>query len=109
MRVALAPLPIRFNNYKILIGKPEGKRSLSRPWYRWDNNNEIDLKTPCEDVDYIHLAQNRAQWQTVMKMVCNFLFDNSWGISLSADLPCLHSSSIPSSSTNCELLTFVDK
>jgi hypothetical protein len=32
------------NAYKIMDGKPEVKRPLGRPRYRWDNNNKMDLK-----------------------------------------------------------------
>jgi len=39
------------NSSKILIGKPEGKRSLERPGHRWLNNIKMDLKDiSCEDV-----------------------------------------------------------
>jgi hypothetical protein len=30
--------------YKILVGKPEGKRRLGRPWHRWDENIKMDLQ-----------------------------------------------------------------
>jgi len=46
--------------YKILIGKPEGKRPLGRTRYRWECNIIIDLREiGWEDVDWIHLAQDR--------------------------------------------------
>jgi hypothetical protein len=32
------------NAYRILVGKPEGKRSLGRPRHRWDNNIKMDLR-----------------------------------------------------------------
>jgi hypothetical protein len=32
------------NTYNILIGKPEGKRPLGRPWYRWEDNIRMDLR-----------------------------------------------------------------
>jgi hypothetical protein len=31
------------NSYRILVGKPEGKRPLGRPRRRWENNIEMDL------------------------------------------------------------------
>jgi hypothetical protein len=30
--------------YRFMVGKPEGKRSLGRPWLRWENNIKKDLK-----------------------------------------------------------------
>jgi hypothetical protein len=43
--------------YKILVGKPEGKRSIGRPRRRWENN--IEIKIVWESVDWIHLAQDK--------------------------------------------------
>jgi hypothetical protein len=48
------------NVYKILVGKPEGKRRLGRPWRRWKDNIRIDLREiEWEGVDWIRLAQDR--------------------------------------------------
>jgi hypothetical protein len=42
------------NGYKILVEKPEGKRTLGRPGCRWEDNIKIDLKEiGCEDVNWI--------------------------------------------------------
>jgi hypothetical protein len=30
--------------YKILVGKPEGKRPLGRPWHRWNDNIRLDIR-----------------------------------------------------------------
>jgi hypothetical protein len=47
------------NAYKILVGKPEGKRSFERPRRRWEDIR-VDLKElGWEGVDWIHLAQDR--------------------------------------------------
>jgi len=52
------------NVYKILIGKPEGKRPLQRPRHRWEDNIRMALReTGWEGVDCMHLAQDRGQWQ----------------------------------------------
>jgi hypothetical protein len=32
------------NAYKIVIGKPDGKRPLGKPRYRWNNNTKMNLK-----------------------------------------------------------------
>jgi hypothetical protein len=46
--------------YKILLGKPEGKRPLGKPRRRWEDNTELDLKEiACEGVNWIHLAHDR--------------------------------------------------
>jgi hypothetical protein len=60
------------NVHNILIGKPEGKRPLRRPRHTWEDNIKVDLKeTACENVDWIHLAQDRVQWQTLANMIMN--------------------------------------
>jgi hypothetical protein len=48
--------------YKILIGKPEGKRPLRRPRHKWENNNKMDpSERRLEGVDRLHLIQVRDQ------------------------------------------------
>jgi hypothetical protein len=48
------------NAYRILIGKPEGKRPLRRPRRRWVDNNKIDLREiRWGGMNWIHLAQDR--------------------------------------------------
>jgi hypothetical protein len=45
---------------RILVRKPEGKKPYLRPRHRWEDNIRIDLrKIGWEDVDWIHLAQDR--------------------------------------------------
>jgi hypothetical protein len=45
------------NAYKILVGKPEGKRQLGRPRCRWEDNNRTDLReSGWEGVDWMHLT-----------------------------------------------------
>jgi len=34
----------RRDAYRVLVGKPEGKRSLGRPWHRWEDNIKIGLQ-----------------------------------------------------------------
>jgi hypothetical protein len=54
----------------ILVGKPEGKRSLEKHKRRWEDNIKMDLKEiGWEGVDRIHLAQGKDQWLTLLKMV----------------------------------------
>jgi hypothetical protein len=50
------------NAYRILVGRPEGKRHLGRPKHRWEGNIRMDLKeTGWDGVIWIHLAQDRVQ------------------------------------------------
>jgi hypothetical protein len=50
------------NAYRILVGKPEGKRPLERPRRKRVDNIKIDLgETGWDDMDWINLAQNRDQ------------------------------------------------
>jgi hypothetical protein len=49
--------------YNILVGKPEGRRSLGRHRYTWEDNIKIDLgEKGFGDVDWINLAQDRDRW-----------------------------------------------
>jgi hypothetical protein len=50
----------RRNAYRILVGKPEGKRPLGRPGHTWEDNIKIDLrKIGWGGMDWIDLAQDR--------------------------------------------------
>jgi hypothetical protein len=55
-----------------LVGKPEERRPLVRPRRGWDNNIRKDLrKIVWEDVDWIHLVQDRDQWRALVNTVMN--------------------------------------
>jgi hypothetical protein len=46
--------------YRVLVGKPEGKRPLGRPRRRWEDNIKMDLQeVRCGGMDWIELAQAR--------------------------------------------------
>jgi hypothetical protein len=50
------------NAYKILVLKPEEKKLFRRSRCRWEGNSKVDLKeVGCEDMDRVHLAQDRDQ------------------------------------------------
>jgi hypothetical protein len=52
------------NAYRILVGKPEGKRLLGRPKRRWVDNIEMDLREiGWDDMDWIDLPQVRNRWR----------------------------------------------
>jgi hypothetical protein len=53
--------------YKVLVGKPEGKRPLARPSHRWEDGIRMDLtEIGGGSVEWIQLAQDRDQWQTLV-------------------------------------------
>ena len=59
--------------YRVLVGKPEGKRSLGRHTRRWVDNIRLDLQeVGCGNVDWIGLAQGRDRWRTLVSAVMNF-------------------------------------
>jgi len=58
--------------YRVLVGKPEGKRPLGRPRRRWVDNIRMDLQeVGCGLMDWIGLAQDRDRWQTLVSAVMN--------------------------------------
>jgi hypothetical protein len=58
------------NAYRILVGKPEGKRRLGRRRSRWVDNIKMDLREIGWDgIDRIDLAQDRDQWRAVVNTV----------------------------------------
>jgi hypothetical protein len=61
------------NACRILVGKPEGKRTLRRPRRRWVDNIKIDLREiGWNGMDWIDLAQERDQWRALVKTMMNF-------------------------------------
>jgi len=62
-------------SYRILVGKPEGKRPLGRPRRRWVDNIRMDLQeVGCGYVYWIGLAQDRDRWRTLLSAVMNLGF-----------------------------------
>jgi len=58
--------------YRVLVGKPEGKRPLGRPRRRWVNNIRLELQeVGCGYMDWIGLAQDRDRWRTLVSAVMN--------------------------------------
>jgi len=58
--------------YRVLVGKPEGKRPLGRPRLRWVDNIRMDLQeVGCGCMDWIGLAQDRDGWQRLVSVVMN--------------------------------------
>ena len=58
--------------YRVLVGKPEGKRPLGRPRRRWVDNIRMELQeVGCGYMDWIGLAQDRDSWRTLVSAVMN--------------------------------------
>jgi hypothetical protein len=58
--------------YKVLVGKPGGKRPLGRPRRRWECGIRMDLREiGLGVVDWIRLSQYRDRWRAVMSAVMN--------------------------------------
>jgi hypothetical protein len=58
--------------YKVLVGKPEGKRPLARPMCRWEDGIRMDLREiGLGGMDWIRLAQERDRWWGVVSAVMN--------------------------------------
>jgi len=71
--VFLARMGEMRNAYRILVGKPEGKRSLGRTRRTWEDDIRMDLReTGWEGVEWIHLAQHNDKWQALVNTVMNF-------------------------------------
>jgi hypothetical protein len=60
------------NVYRLLVGKPQGKRPLGRPRRRWIDNIKMDLlEIGLSVVDWIDLAQDRYRWRALVNSVMN--------------------------------------
>ena len=60
------------NAYRVLVGKPEGKRPLGRPRHRWEDNIKMDLReVGCVLGEWIDLAEVRNQWRAYARAVMN--------------------------------------
>ena len=58
--------------YRVLVGKPEGKRPLGRPRRRWLDNIRTDLQeVECGYMDWIGLTQDTDRWRTLVSAVMN--------------------------------------
>ena len=59
--------------YRVLVGKPEGRRPLGRSRRRWADNIRMDLQeVGCGYMGWIGLAQNRDRWRMLVSAVMNF-------------------------------------
>ena len=59
--------------HRMLVGKPEGKRSLGKPRRRWEDNIKVDLQEDGSGRgDWMELAQDRDGWRSLVGTVRNF-------------------------------------
>ena len=74
--------------YRVLVGKPEGKRPLGRLRRRWVYNIRMDLQeVGCGYMDWIGLAQDRDRWRTLVSAVMNFRVPGNAGNFLTSCKP----------------------
>jgi hypothetical protein len=60
------------NGYRLLVGKPEGRRPLGRPRRRWLDNIRMDhLEVRWGDMHWIGVAQDRDRWRALVNSVLN--------------------------------------
>jgi hypothetical protein len=58
--------------YRILVGRPEGRRPLGRPRLKWEDNIKMDVQgVGCGGMDWIELAQDRDRWEALVNAVIN--------------------------------------
>jgi hypothetical protein len=65
--------------YKVLVGKPEGRKPLGRPRCRWEGGVRMDLREiGLRGVDWIQLSQDRDRWRVVVSAVMNLRVLAPW-------------------------------
>jgi hypothetical protein len=58
--------------YRVLVGKPEGKRPLGKPRRGWEDNIMVDIQeVGCGGMDWIELALGRDRWRALVNAVMN--------------------------------------
>jgi hypothetical protein len=62
----------KWNGHRLLVGKPEGKRTLGRPRQRWVDNIKMDLgERGWDGLDCIALVQDRDKWRALVTSTMN--------------------------------------
>jgi hypothetical protein len=74
--------------YRVLVGKPEGKKPVVRPRRRWEDNIKMDLQeVGCGGMDWIGLAQDRDRWRALVNVVMNLRVPRNAGNFLTSCKP----------------------
>jgi hypothetical protein len=67
------------NSFKILIGNPTGKRTLGRPWRRWEDNIRMDLEEIGINAgNWVDSAQDGDYWTALVNAALTSGFHKSW-------------------------------
>jgi transcription termination factor 2 len=68
--------------YRVLVGKPEGKRSMGRPRHRWEDKIKMDLQEVGGSCgDWMEMARDRDEWRALVGAVRNLRVPKMRGIS----------------------------
>ena len=60
------------NAHRVLVGNPEGERSLGRPRPRWEDNIRMNFReVGCDPGEWIDLAEDRDQWRAYVRALMN--------------------------------------
>jgi hypothetical protein len=74
--------------YRVLVGRPEGKRPHGGHRHRWEDNNMMDLQeVGCGFTDWIELAEDRDRWRALEKAVMNLQVPKNVGSILTSCKP----------------------
>jgi len=58
--------------YRVLVGKPEGKRPFGRTRSRWEDNIKMDLQEiVCGGIGCMEIARDRDRWRALVNAVMN--------------------------------------
>jgi hypothetical protein len=58
--------------YRVLVGRPKGRRPLGKPRHSWEDNIKMDLREiGIDGENWIQLPQDRVWWQAFVNMVMN--------------------------------------
>ena len=62
----------KFIGYRVIVGRPEEKKTSGRTRRRWEDNIKIDLReVGCDPGEWIDLAEDRDQWRACIRAVMN--------------------------------------
>jgi hypothetical protein len=74
--------------YRVLVGRPEGKRPLGRTRRRWQDNIKMDLReVGCRGMNWIQLTQDSNRWRTLVNAVMNLRVPQNAGNFLTSCKP----------------------